>query len=84
MTTPSNLIEHLDEMGTIDDKNVSKVSADFDCPAAATTNDCVRSETSNDDYFSQSPLNLTRSQGLYNVLYLFISMMFRTQREISL
>lgn len=59
-TKPSSSTEHLDEMTTIDDKNLSEVSADFDCPATV----IAKSEISNDDYLSQSPLNLTRSQGL--------------------
>lgn len=43
-------------------------SADFDdhTNTIVAKNNCMNSETSNDECLSQSPLNLTRSQGLYN------------------
>ncbi|VVC33934.1 Homeobox domain,Homeobox domain-like,POU domain [Cinara cedri] len=50
----------------INDKNPSVVdSTDFDNHTSTilANNNCMNSETSNDEFLSQSPLNLTRSQG---------------------
>lgn len=58
---PLSSLEHLIKNATINENNV--VGTDFNDPAAATSNDYIHSEASIDDCLSQSPLNLTRSQG---------------------
>jgi len=58
----SSSIKNLNKNATINDKTPSVAETDFDDPMV-TVND-INSETSNDDCLSQSPLNLTRSQGL--------------------
>lgn len=65
--TSFNPAENLTKSATINDKLQSVVDVDFDNPMI-TANDCMNSETSNDDYLSQSPLNLTRSQGLLSYI----------------
>lgn len=57
----SSSIKNLNKNAAINDKTPSVADTDFDDPMA-TVND-INSETSNDDCLSQSPLNLTRSQG---------------------
>lgn len=57
-------------------------TADFDDPAAVTANDFVNSETSNDDCLSQSPLNLTRSQGLF-IMNVIRPHVFRTRYALK-
>lgn len=59
---PLSSLEHLIKNATINENNV--VGTDFNDPAAATSNHYIHSEASIDDCLSQSPLNLTRSQGL--------------------
>lgn len=60
----SSSIKNLNKNATINDKTPSVAETDFDDPMA-TVND-INSEISNDDCLSQSPLNLTRSQGLFS------------------
>ncbi|XP_060855915.1 putative uncharacterized protein DDB_G0282499 [Metopolophium dirhodum] len=57
----SSSVKNLNKNTTINEKPPSMVNTDFDEPMA-TAND-INSDTSNDDCLSQSPLNLTRSQG---------------------
>ncbi|XP_026815738.1 putative uncharacterized protein DDB_G0291812 isoform X1 [Rhopalosiphum maidis] len=54
-------IKNLNKNATTNEKTPSVVDTDVDDPMV-TVND-INSETSNDDCLSQSPLNLTRSQG---------------------
>lgn len=58
---PLSSLEHLIKNATINENNA--VGTDFNDPAATTSNDYIHSEASIDDCLSQSPLNLTRSQG---------------------
>lgn len=53
----------------------SVVDTDFD-DNMVTAND-IHSETSNDDCLSQSPLNLTRSQGLLSSIHTFINIQLK-------
>ncbi|XP_025425652.1 probable serine/threonine-protein kinase DDB_G0282963 isoform X2 [Sipha flava] len=57
-----NLAENPIESATVNEKPQPVGNTDFDGPTI-TANDCMNGETSNDDCLSQSPLNLTRSQG---------------------
>lgn len=66
----------------INDKTPSVADTDFDDPMA-TVND-INSETSNDDCLSQSPLNLTRSQGLLSSISIFIKIMHTMKISILL
>jgi len=55
------------------------VNTDFDEPMV-TAND-FNSDTSNDDCLSQSPLNLTRSQGLLSSIRIFINIIHTTEKN---
>lgn len=46
-----------------------------------TAND-INSEISNEDCLSQSPLNLTRSQGLLSFIHLFINILHTTENQL--
>jgi len=58
------------------------VNTDFDDPMV-TAND-INSDISNDDCLSQSPLNLTRSQGLLNCIHIFINIIHTTENYLIL
>lgn len=66
---PLSSLEHLIKNATINENNV--VGNDFNDPAAATSNDYIHSEASIDDCLSQSPLNLTRSQGSLGIRFFY-------------
>lgn len=66
---PSSPVEQPIKISAINEKYPSIADTDI----TVTSNDCINSETSNDDCLSQSPLNLTRSQGLLNFVHQFIS-----------
>lgn len=76
---PSSSIKNPNKNSTINDKTPSVVDTDFDDPMV-TAND-INSETSNDDCLSQSPLNLTRSQGLLSSIQIFIDMIHITKNN---
>lgn len=59
-----------DKLPAINEKNLPVINTDLNDPTI-TANDCINSEISNDECLSQSPLNLTRSQGLLNFFPLF-------------
>jgi len=66
----SSSVKNLNRNAAINEKTPSVVDTDFDDPMV-TAND-INSEISNDDCLSQSPLNLTRSQGLLSSIRIFI------------
>lgn len=75
----SSSIKNLNKNATINDKTPSVAETDFDDPMA-TVND-INSEISNDDCLSQSPLNLTRSQGLFSSISIFINIMHTIENQ---
>lgn len=72
LTISSSPIEHPIKNASADEKNMSVADLEIGEPTVTAT-DCINSETSNYDCLSQSPLNLTRSQGMLNIIHLFIS-----------
>lgn len=66
---PSSPVEQSIKISAINEKYPSIADTNI----TATASDCINSETSNDDCLSQSPLNLTRSQGSLNFSRQFIS-----------
>lgn len=67
---PSSPVEQSIKISAINDKFPSVADTNI---TATAISDCINSETSNDDCLSQSPLNLTRSQGSLNFDRQFIS-----------
>lgn len=67
---PSSLVECSVNAATINDKNTDVENTDFD-DTAITTNNCTSIDPNNEDCLSQSPLNLTRSQGSLKVVLRF-------------
>lgn len=71
---PPSPVDHVIKRATTNEKQFSSIDTDFDDHTAVTANDdFINSDTCNDDCLSQSPLNLTRSQGLSNSTRLFIT-----------
>lgn len=66
---PSSPVEQPIKISAINEKYPSVADTNI----TVTANDCINSETSNDDCLSQSPLNLTRSQGSLNFDHQLIS-----------